>query len=197
MSKKIIICDIDEVLWEMLPTWCSRYNWFAKYFNIVTDWKPLKLLYPEDITDWDISKFLDEDESKLFYSILDDDDFWDSVAKKQDDEFVKSVNEYIDKLSEYYDVYISTATRYYQSHKIKKFLELFSSIDASKLILIQNKWLLKSDVVIDDRAETLAEFDKIGIRCVKINKPWNSWFECESYDNFVEAAKQLIDEVER
>ena len=193
--KPVLICDIDDVLWDMLPTWCSRYNWFAEYFNVATDWEPYRLLAPEDITDWDISKFLNKAESKLFYSMLNDNDLWDSVFKNQDKAFIATANELIEQLQEQYDMYICTATRYYQSHKIKKFLELFPSVDESKLVLVQNKWLLKADIVIDDRAETLQEFRKNGVRCVKINKPWNSWFKCESYNNFIEAANKLLQEV--
>lgn len=190
-DKKTLLCDLDDVLWDLLPTWCDAYNEKVKtsLYNVSK-----KQVSFDDFESWDITKVLNEHDAEIFYSILNEDDFWDKVAANQDKRIISMSNAYLDWLKKYYKVYIATSTRYYQSHKISLFLKLFPSIKENEIILIQPKWLLNADIIIDDRAETLYEFDKKRARCVKINKPWNYWFNCEGYTNFILAAKKLLEE---
>lgn len=190
-EKKTLICDIDDVLWDMFPTWCELYNIIAKINYVELTKRHVSF---DDFKSWDITTVLNEHDSKIFYNILNDDAFWDKVVANQDKQIISISNSYLEWLKQYYNVYIATSTRYYQSHKIALFLKLFPSIKENEIILIQNKWLLNADIVIDDRAETLYEFDKKRVRCVKINKPWNYWFNCEGYANFILAAKKLLEE---
>lgn len=189
-KKKTLICDIDDVLWNMLPTWCDEYNRISKNIDVTK-----KHVSFNEFISWDVKKVFNEYDANIFYDLLNYNFFWDDVVKNQDKNFIRMSNEYIGWLQKYYNVYIATSTRYYQSHKIDLFLELFPNVKESHLMLIQHKWLLNADIIIDDRAETLYEFDKKQVRCVKINKPWNYWFNCEGYDNFNLAAKKLLSEM--
>lgn len=184
MSKKILLCDLDDVLWELMPIWCQSYGECINN-NLIT---------PSNFYEWDISSVLGND-SGVFYSLLDKPQFWDRVVE-ENKETIDLHNHYINLLKGYYDVYVVTSTRYTHSYKLSKFFESFSSIDENHVVLAHNKWLLEGDIVIDDKGETLEKFMRKGVRCVKINKPWNSWFDCESYNSFYETALVLLREVD-
>ena len=185
-DKKIIICDIDDVLWDMVTTWCLEYNQLSTTKNIVT---------PKSFDTWDISKVVGKDEACKFYNFLKQDEFWDKVVANQDKDLLRNTYNHILWLSDKYDFYIATATDYRCKHKLDLFFDIFDCVPKDKLIVIKDKWLLNADIIIDDKAETLFEFDKKGARCVKINKPWNYWFNCEGYQHFIFAAKKLLKEV--
>lgn len=188
MSRKIIACDLDDVLWDLVPTWIGEYN---RIF------KPKQNLKKEDITTWDFSNvFPNKLDAHIFYHMLTYPGFWDKVVSNQDNKVIHKNIIWVHELTKKYNVYVTTHTAYYQRHKIDLFLQLYKNyIDPNKLVLISDKWLLNADIVIDDKAETLQEFLKKGVRCVKINQPWNSWLDCESYDTFVQAAEKLMTEV--
>lgn len=189
MAKQLIACDLDDVLWDMVPSWCDYYN--------------MKMLipgsnevHPNDLIDWDISKFLTRRDAVSFYSILKLPDFWDFVIEHQDKSTIKDTKKYLSALAECYDLYITTATDYGNKHKLDLFMIVFGRcVNKNNMILIQDKWLLDVDIAIDDKAETLEKFDEKGTRCIKIEKPWNTWYDCESYLHFNDAAKQLLYEV--
>lgn len=185
MKRKIIACDLDDVLWDLMSSWVKSYN-----NQNGTNYRK------EQFTDWDISKTL-KDEHEKFFNVLSQDTFWDEHIKNIDNKTIKRNIECIKHLQKYYDFYITTNTDYRLKHKIDLFFNLYGEvIDNSHFIIIKDKWLLNVDIVIDDRAETLFEFDKRRIRCVKINQPWNYWFNCEGYNTFYELAQKLLEEVE-
>lgn len=186
MNKKVLFCDIDEVLWEMMPTWCETYNKLPTTNQIVT---------PQMMTSWHISDIIGEDEAQNFYSILNQDSFWDEVVRNQDLLYTRNTYSRLVLLMQKYDLYIVTATDYTKSHKLDLFLNLYDCINKNQLILLSDKWLLDADIIIDDRAETLQKFAEKGTRCVKIYHPWNAWYECESYPHFIIAANRLLEEV--
>lgn len=186
MDKKIILCDIDEVLWDMVPTWCEVYNGLPTTINPI---------YPNELAQWDISSILDSTQTKIFYDILLSDSFWDKVIQNQDYLYFRNTYNLLLKLTQKYNVYIVTATSYCNKHKLDIFLDAFDFITENQLILIQDKWLLNADIVIDDKVETLQEFEKKGVRCVKINHAWNKQYKCEGYNHFIFAATRLLSEV--
>ena len=186
MNKKILLCDIDEILWDMVPTWCATYNELPTTINHI---------YPHELTQWDISSMLDSTQTKFFYDILSSDSFWDRVIQDQDYVYFRNTYDLLQKLTQKYKVYIVTATSYYNKHKLDVFLNIFDFLTEDQLILIKDKWLLDADIIIDDRAETLQEFEKKGTRCVKINHTWNRWYDCENYNHFIFAATRLLEEV--
>lgn len=189
MIKQSIACDLDDVLWDMVPAWCNYYNMKMLTFGS-------KEVHPNDLTEWDISKFLTKRDAISFYNILKLPDFWDFVIENQDKVAIKNTKKYLHELSRCYNLYITTATDYGNKHKLDLFTLVFGGcVDKNHMILIHDKWLLDVDIAIDDKAETLEKFNENGVRCIKIEKPWNTWYDCETYIHFNEAAKQLLNEV--
>ena len=188
MNKKIIACDLDDVLWDLVPIWIEEYN---------RTFKPLQPIKKDDVITWDFSNvFPNKIDLQIFYNILTFHSFWDKVVANQDKNKIAENIQCIKQLSEKYDVYITTHTSYYQIYKLDLFLNMFKDcVNKDMLILIKDKWLIDADIVIDDRAETLQKFANKGTRCVKINQPWNKWFDCEGYDTFLQATKKLMLEV--
>lgn len=184
MSKKLLVCDLDDVLWDMVPTWCRRFNSISS-----------TTVAPEDFTSWDIGDTVGEDNAEIFYSILREDDFWDEVIANQQEDILNETYNSLEWLMANYNVYITTATHYRNAHKLDLFLELFDCVPVERLVLINDKWIIDADIVIDDNPEILVEFEKLGKRCVKIEKPWNAWLECESYPHFISAVNKLKGEV--
>jgi len=185
MNKKIIACDLDDVLWDLTPTWIDEYNKI---------YKPTLKLKKKHIDSWDFSTvFENKVDIQIFYSILTHHGFWDKVAQNQNSSVISTNKMWLFILNVYFDVYIVTHTAYYQRHKLDLFLDLFKDVvNKDQLILIKDKWLINADIVIDDRAETLEKFTTKGARCVKINQPWNKWFDCENYDTFAQAAEEIL-----
>lgn len=188
MNNKIIACDLDDVLWDLISTWVDEYNKI---------YKPTFKLEKEYIDSWDFSTvFANKVDIQIFYSILTHHGFWDKVAQNQNSSIISRNKMWLRILNTYFDVYIVTHTAYYQRHKLDLFLDLFKDVvNKDQLVLIKDKWLINADIVIDDRAETLEKFTTKGARCVKINQPWNKWFDCENYDTFSQAAEKLMQEV--
>lgn len=186
MSKKILACDIDEVLWDMIPTWCDEYNKISQNDRKITI---------NDLTEWDIKSVVGEEESTIFYNLLKQESTWDKVVANQDKDILYKTYNRLVLLSEKYELYIATATSYKNTYKLNLFLNLFDCLDEDRLILINDKWLINADIIIDDNPNILEKCNKKRTRCVKINKPWNTWFECENYDSFVLAADKLLKEV--
>ena len=184
MKKQRLICDLDDVLWEMVPVWCEQYN-------IIMD----DDISPNDLYCWDLTSVLGEEKANAFYEILHTDEFWDMVVYCQYPHGLNATYTALLRLMTKYDVYITTATSYKNKHKMELFFELFDYIPENHVVLIHDKWIIYADIVIDDNPEILKEFKKLGKRCVKINKPWNQNFDCENYKHFIYAVDKLMSEV--
>ena len=183
---KTLICDLDDVLWELVPVWCEEYNKLNPYE---------KRILPKQFKQWDLSSVLSYKQYVEFYKFLDEDVFWTKVYEKQDMNKMIENRACLKQLMSHYDVYITTATSYKNKHKLDLFFKLYDFFDKDKLILIKNKWLINTDVIIDDNADVLTQFDSDKTRLIKIDKPWNEWFECEHYPEFTKVAYALLGEV--
>lgn len=63
-----ILCDVDGVIADMLPAWLAHYN--MEYGDTVKC---------DDITDWDVSKFVKPECGKRVFAYLDRPDLYHSV----------------------------------------------------------------------------------------------------------------------
>lgn len=144
-----ICIDIDDTIENLLQAWVKWLN--SKHgLNV----------HAEDVTDWDISIFYPELTSEQVYEPLHYEEFWKHVEPKYD------AIEYISKLvSENNNIYLCTSTHYNNikfkyEHIIEKF---FPFIDWDKVIITQNKQMIKCDIMIDDGPHNLIDGDYVRI----------------------------------
>lgn len=187
MNKKTLICDIDDVLWDLIGPWCQMYN--CNHLDINN------IISPNLFKEWDISNILGELIANKMFEILNREHFWDYLVALQDRDLIKQTYDKLILLDDKYNLYIATATDYTKKHKLELFNNVYDCIDKDRIILIKDKWLLDCDIIIDDNPNTLEKFKNKGVRCVKINKPWNKDFNCENYNHFIDAAAKLLSEV--
>ena len=179
MNKKVIICcDIDDTLWDLLFYWIKYNNYLHSHGD--TRYQLLN----EDLNDymsWNLAnKFNNERSKQLFFNLLSKADFWEIVQTTSDR--VKT----LEKLNndERIKLYIVTAMKVNNYAKLQRFKELFPFIDDNQIIVCYDKWLLHSDIWIDDKAETLEKCKQYGT-VIKINKPHNkNVTDCLSVNDF-------------
>lgn len=183
-----IFCDLDDVLWEFFPCWCS-------YYNLKTN----ENIKPEDFKEWDINKCDKIKYKDKFNEILHQDDLWDYVYHNQDKDKIGENYKWLKKLNDHkeIDLYITTATFYRNTNKLDLFLQYFDFIDPKQLILIRDKWILDGEVIIDDNEEVIYQCQQKFMKTYKINKPWNGNFTPTGVDSFVHAAEDILKRLEK
>lgn len=142
MNKHLtILCDMDDVLEELLPAWCAWLNWHYDLF-----------IKPSDVLDWDMTRTYTMLSAEQVYEPLFIPEFWDSVLPKKD--AVEVVHRLI---YEGYPFYVVTATRYQTiEEKVKRALfTYFPFLDWSQCIIVRDKSMIKGDVIIDDAIHNL------------------------------------------
>lgn len=142
----IILCDVDEVLLNLMPVWLGEYN---KSFG--------DDLLPEAITDWDLSKFvLPECGQKIFEYIKSPYIFEKAGVVEGSISGIKKL-----KNAGHRVVY---ATINNPSNVKYRWLEEKGFLDNSKdLIVAEDKSLIMSDFMIDDNPENIENCYGVGI----------------------------------
>lgn len=158
-AKPIIGVDIDDVLWDLVAAWLNRHNEINDD-NVV----------PEDIKSWNIYQYITKGSKDMFFYILEQSDFWETVKPKEGAQhYLKSL------VDEGYDIYIITASNYKTVHKkIDKFLELFPFIRKDQIIISYKKGLIDVDVMIDDNPANLCDFNDEVYKII-FDAPHNRW----------------------
>ena len=181
MNKKVIVCcDIDDTLWDLLPHWIKYNNYLYNQGN--TEYQLLSENL-NDYTTWDLSnKFNNEKAKQLFFNLLSNVTTWATIHTYPERvETLKKLND--DKRVE---LYIVTAMRVNNYVKLQRFKELFPFIHDNQIIVCHDKWLLRGDIWIDDKAETLEKCKQHGYT-IKINKPHNksvsSYLSVDDFSN--------------
>lgn len=153
--------DVDDVLLDTLNS-----AWLPT-FNRMTN----NNLKPTDITDWNITKFIDPKHHKLIYDILNMSRTWEMV------EPIKGSQEYLKKINDDKDIelfIVSATSTLTPNTKWEKFFEYFSFIDPKQVILIHNKELLKLDLLVDDNPNNLQVYDILFSQPHNNNYDWVS-----------------------
>ena len=152
--------DFDGVMNNMLETWVE---WLNKEHG--TEVKV------EDVTEWELAKkFPGLTKSELFKP-LNTPEFWDEVTIKHE------APEVVEKLiAEGHEIYVITSTHYkILPYKFKRSLFAhFPYLTKENLIVTYNKSLIKVDLLLDDGAHNLKDFE--GIKVV-FDTPYNRDFE--------------------
>ena len=149
MKRMTILIDMDDTIEQLLKAWIAKVN---RIYNTTTKY--------EDIKVWDVSAAFDGLSKEQVYSVIMDDDFWETVEPIPNASDV--IKSFIDKG---HTVYIVTATPY-QSIKAKMdkvLFRYFPYLSWENVIITSNKQLLKADILIDDGVHNLAggEYMKI------------------------------------
>lgn len=181
-----IMVDIDDVLYPLVKHWINMYKQqrVMSFKCGILDDSHDEALNPLMVTSWDIESCLDPTDKKLFWSILDTKEFWNTITTSADTIYaLKAIND-----NPNIDLIICTDA-YYKSAtaKLTRFFELFPFIEQRQVICMKEKWRLNVDIVIDDKPETLEKFmlKQNPPVTIKIKQPWNVTTICDKeFDMF-------------
>ena len=152
-----IFVDMDDVLVNLLDEWLIHLN---SYRGVTPKTK-------EDIDSWNMHNHYPTLTDAQLYGCLSDAEFWKRVQP------VKGAYEYLKKLvDEGNEIYVATSS-YPLSFWVKTEYCLFKHFDfltPQNVICINNKALLKGDLLFDDYHENLRRFR--GIKVLR-DKPYN------------------------
>lgn len=141
MQKLTIVTDMDDVLEDFCDVWVSYLN--GRFGRDVR---------PEDVTDWDISKSYPGIDKHLLYKVIEREDFWKLISP-----FSDAVAVTRQLVEEGHRVYVATKATpvtalYKYEHVMKRF---FPHIPARNFNVVNDKSLLRGDVMIDDNPRNL------------------------------------------
>lgn len=159
-----ILIDIDDVLNNLCECWIKHLD--EKYgYNVKYD----------DVVDWNMHNYFPTLTQHELYDPLSDETFWASVKPRKDAVL------YLKKLyDDKHDIYLCSAT-HYKNVKIKFeniILKYYPYIQWEKVIITNNKRMIKADVLIDDGIHNLAGGDYFKIL---YTAPHNKSFPIEKY----------------
>ena len=152
-EKLTILCDIDEVVNDLIEKILVKYN--EKYDdNVVLD----------DITSFDIEPFLKEECEDIFGEFCND-EFLETL------ELQPKAKEVIDKLMNKHNFYFLTST-YPRNVNVKHLWlsRFFPEYSQKNLIVCMDKNLVPGDVLIDDNLGNLSNSVEHNLI---FDKPWN------------------------
>lgn len=177
MDRQIVFVDVDDVVADLVPYWISLYN---------DDYEDDLLV--DEITDWDLTKFVKTECGKKIYNYLDSPMLYDSVKP------VDGAKEGVVALRTLgvrvvYATMVSVINACQLTGKYE-WLVRHGFLDEDRhedLVGIGDKGLLHGLVLIDDRVKNLSGFQGVG---VLMNRPWNR------KDNYSRRADSWPDVVE-
>ncbi len=152
--KKIIACDIDDVLFSLVPLWIDKYNF-------IWDDK----LDHKTITDWDISMFVKPKCGEKIYSYLDEKLYLDKNLVKDADWGVKQLR----KMG-YRVIFITSNSFNMGGVKFNWLNRNGFEVDKKDYFECGEKSLVKFNLLLDDNYENVLSSGKRG---VLFTQSWN------------------------
>jgi len=147
MDKEALGIDLDEVLNTLHTEWLDQYN---------KDFKDN--LKPEEIRSWEITEWIRPEAKPVIFNYLAKPNFFLNLGVKP---YAQEVTKW---LSNYYDLYVVTAYHYDVCRdKVKWVDKYFPHIDIRNIIFCNNKGLIKTKYLIDDRGHNCEAFEGIPI----------------------------------
>ena len=178
MRSLTVLCDMDDVLIDLLPHWIKKLN--CKYGLSVSD---------EDITEWDITKCIPSLTKEQIFTIVMQPSFWETIPPAQNGQwFIRNL------ITEGHKVKIVTASHFeIIPSKIQRFLRLYPWLTWDDITVTSDKQSIKGDALIDDAPHNLVggEYEKI-----LLNKSHNRKFNTKKHcihriDNLAEVFRIL------
>ena len=166
-SKKdtVILVDMDDVMIDLVSHWVETLN--QKYDLNVK---------PENITDWDMTKFFPTIPTNEIYKPLTKKKFWKDI------EPINYAQFYLESMAaEGYQIYVCTSTNWKNvKYKVKYVLKkYFDFIPWENVIITAKKQFIKADYLIDDGVHNLFGGDYTKLL---FTKPHNLSFHTEGTD---------------
>lgn len=138
----IIYLDLDQILNDLVPKTLALYNT-----------RTGKNISPSDITTYSFSECLPKEDADGIYQLFKEQELWYSLEPLPHSQWgVETL------VNMGHDVFIATAT--YEEDfnwKIEWIDTYFPMIDTKNIIRINHKSLLKGDILIEDRLESLIQ----------------------------------------
>lgn len=186
-----IMCDVDDVLNDLIPNTLALYNS-----------RTGKNIQLDQLTEYTFCDCLAHDDASGIIALFKEKSLWDSLRPLPGSQ--KGLRTLVDKGHE---IYLATATLPETlPWKVEWLHKYFPFVHPDNVIRIKNKGLLKCDIMIDDNMDNLT--DNICERVV-LDYPWNrSNTKDYAYDikrakswrdivNFVNEIERKNDEWER
>lgn len=168
--RPVVIFDYDDTLFDFLPTIIKEYNQRTNSH-----------LQPEDITDWDLSKFGD---IHVFMDIIRDADLWKRIPPKKD--AIPTLQRLINDGR--YTILIASACTTLAEYvvKVEMIENLLPGFDTSKILSVLDKQLIRGDIIFDDKLETCYKCVPY-MKCVLVDAPHNQ--NCNEYERIFDMAE--------
>ena len=184
MNKFIVAVDVDSIVNNLVERLIEVYN--KKYdANFKLD----------DFNDYDFFKCLPYDDAQCLMDLLDEKKLWDSLSPRKGSQ--RGVKHFVDQG---YEVYFATATTPVTfPWKVEWLKKYFGIVPEKNIICINNKGLLKADVLIDDNIDNLLSSQHYDRVC--LDYPWNrnvhdevySIYRARSWDEIVDAVDKIYE----
>lgn len=182
----IIICDVDGVLNNLMEATIDIYNkTYAAHYTL------------QDITTYNLENCLDRNIAKQMKDIFKSASVWDHVKP------IKGAQDGIEKLiREGHQVYLVTnhAPDTYKE-KVEWIKRFFPFVDASRIVCMQDKWLLRADIMIEDCMQTLLA--KPYYHRILMSHPWNHQsnfrdcchdiHRCKNWDSIINVINKIVE----
>lgn len=178
MNNKIVLCDADDVIENLLECWVNEIN--IKYGTNVS---------VNDITSWGLAPFFPTLTEFQVYSPLYDDHIFSKIDR------IPGCFPVLKEINNKHTLYIVTASNHETINaKVKRILELYPFLDWTQFIVASNKQMVHGDYLIDNGQHNLIGGDYQGIL---YNMPHNADFNNEQYGiirvyNWEEIAQILL-----
>jgi 5'(3')-deoxyribonucleotidase len=164
----LICCDLDDTIFDLMTPWLNLYYIPSKH-----------RLYKEDITEWDLQKFVKPEFKEVIYKIGADPKIYNKVkpisgALESYNYLKNKKNKQGDNL---YDIVFATHSFIgCEGRKYQCLLDNGFDVDQKNYIEIYRKNLLNVDFIVDDRIDNVRDTPGVGIL---FTAPWNKnidWF---------------------
>lgn len=160
-EKKIILCDADDVIENLIDCWVSAIN--QKFGTTVKT---------SDITDWDVSLFFPTLTKAQVYEPIIGKDIWSNLER------IPGCFEVLKEINEKHILRIVTATHYNTcDKKVERILELYPFLHWNQFIITSHKQLVQGDYLIDDGVHNVVGGKYQGIL---FSRPHNQSFDAQA-----------------
>jgi 5'-nucleotidase len=167
-----IIVDIDDTIADLLTVWLSRYN--ADYNDHLTR---------DDITAWDMTKFVKPECGVKIYDYLKDEHIYDEI------EPIPGALMGVTKLRGmgHHILFVTANIHREKWEWLKRHGFLSKTWTSQDYICCYDKHLIKADAIIDDKPETIDRFPGLAILFDRPhNQVYNALWRAHNWDEVIE-----------
>lgn len=178
LNRKVIMVDMDGVIADNVTPWLSLYNY--DYDDNLT---------PQDITDYDISKFTKEQCGHNIFKYIEQPGFYDKVEQIENSFW--GIN-YIRSMG----MRVKFVTAGFRQGKMRWLFSNGYLKDKDDFLVIEDKHTVEGDCLIDDYYEkNIVDFVQTGRPAILYSQPWNMAFDYDlranSWDEVIKRLETL------